>query len=349
MNTIISKYLALTIFIVFIATERACPQQYDFTRIDSLLESAVPQIGGSSLVLVKDGKTIYKKGFGGFKPNTRVPVMSASKWLAAAAVMTLVDRKLIKLDEPVSKYLPKFKGKKEKITIRQLLSHTSGIFSGIIFYDYIPKSLKLLADYIAENVRVEADPGTEFYYGGVTFLIAGRLAEVVSGKDWETFFTESITEPCEMANTDFGNVHTPNISAGAQSTASDYAKFLQMFINSGKYGKRKVISAASVREMKTDHVKNLPSIFSMYDEVYPPMSSTRHGLGIWLEKIEPLTGEVIEISSQGFYGFSPWINYRKNLAGVFAVKNDLNNVMPVYLKLKDIINSIIPDKITISD
>ena len=313
-------------------------QIYNLKEVEKFLKNTSLGLNGCSLLLKKDGKVIYKKGFNGIKNDTPVKIMSASKWLSAAVILSLADDKLIKLDDPVSKYLPKFKGKKGEVTVRQLLSHTSGIDQSLSFYDRSPKNLKLALEYITQNVKMISQPGTEFYYGGVNYMIAGRIAEIVTGKDWETVFQERIAEPCEMVNTNFGYSKIPDVAAGAYSTASDYANFLTMILNNGKYKNIKVLTLESVKEMLKDHVGKMPLVFRMYDEITKTYNISNYGLGVWIEKIESGTGKVLEVSSQGYYGFSPWIDFKNRLCGVLSVKNELKKVLPVYIQVKKLIS-----------
>jgi CubicO group peptidase (beta-lactamase class C family) len=119
----------MALFGMTAATCFAQQASHDFAAITECLKKAVEDapLDGACLLVVKDGKTIYEQCFGKYKPDTLVSIASASKWLSAATIMTLVDAGKLSLDDSVSKYLPKFTGTKGEITIRQLLSHTSGL------------------------------------------------------------------------------------------------------------------------------------------------------------------------------------------------------------------------------
>ena len=172
------------------------------------------------------------------KLNKKIHVASSSKWLAAAVIMSLVDEGSLSLSDPVSKYIPNFKGDKAGITLEQLMSHTSGLSTSQNYYASVPKTLKMEAEIIGDKVELDTKPGTEFYYGGVTFQVVGRIAEVVTGKAWEDIFYERIGDLCRMRNTDFGYSENPGIAAGALSSANDFANFLTMIFNDGKYKKK---------------------------------------------------------------------------------------------------------------
>lgn len=102
---------------------------YDFSEVTALAQQLVDSnhLDGASLTLIKYGTVIYERYFGAYDANTIVPIASASKWLSVATLMTLVDEGKLDLYDPVSKYLDYFTGEKGAITIRQLISHTSGL------------------------------------------------------------------------------------------------------------------------------------------------------------------------------------------------------------------------------
>src|SRR6185295_1027121 len=82
---------------------------------------------GASLRVDQRGVTLYQRSFGTYTPGTVVPIASATKWLSAAVVMSLVDEGRLRLDDRVAQYIPSFTGPKAAITIRQCFTHTSGL------------------------------------------------------------------------------------------------------------------------------------------------------------------------------------------------------------------------------
>lgn len=108
---------------------QSAPPSYDFSAVTTLIQNTVNNQGleGASLILVKDGRTIYEEYFGSYSATTIVPIASSTKWLSAGAFMTLVDDGIIALDDPVSQYLPEWTGQMGAITMRQLWSFTSGL------------------------------------------------------------------------------------------------------------------------------------------------------------------------------------------------------------------------------
>ncbi len=327
---------------------------YDFTALDKLLSREAPKHGGIALVLVKDGEIIYDKGFSGFTSDTVIPIASASKWLSSAVIMALVDEGVLSLDDKASDYLDNYTGLHGEMTVRQMFSHTSGLpghysSTGLPGTDDILSNKEItLAESVDMIAQVEllAEPGTQLYYGGLSMQVAGRVAEVTTGKEWTDLFQEKIADPLKMTETDYnglGKTNNPRIAGSIQTSAHQYARFLEMLLSGGSYEGAHVLSQDAVSEMLKDQTFGVPIVYSpwqQYESIYPGASEIRYGIGCWLEAINE-TGKVKEASSQGAFGFSPWIDTDRNLAGVLAVKSRLKKVMPVYLEVKEIIRGVI--------
>jgi len=102
---------------------------YDFSAVDRLMRDSVATIykGNAVVLITVNGETVYSKSYGNLTPNTRRPIASNSKCLSGAVLMSLVDADKLALTDSIGKYLPNFtRYGKGGITIRQLLSHTSG-------------------------------------------------------------------------------------------------------------------------------------------------------------------------------------------------------------------------------
>ena len=320
---------------------------YDFTTVDQLLERMAQRHGGCALVLIKDGKAIYRKSFGRHTAEKVVPIASASKWLSGAVIMSLVDEGKLSLDDTVSKYLPEFDSEKSGITIRQLFSHTSGLPAEARCRNDKRTTLERCASEIAAS-RLAASPGEEFFYGGVSMHAGGRIAEVVSGKPWNDLFVERIAAPLGMTQTDFhsyGSTSNPRPAGDARSSADDYARFLQMLLQQGTFNGKQILSAASVREMHKDQTGGARIEYTIYEnhrDLDPNLLLARYGIGMWREKFDMNSGRLQELSSQGYFGFSPWIDVERNLAGVLSVQSRFGRIMPDYLELKKEIRRIVP-------
>lgn len=301
-------------------TPHPTPPSYDLAAVTQLVEDAVEStpLDGAVLLLTQDGQTIYEHAFGTYTVDTAVPIASGSKWLTAATIMTLVDDGLLSLDAPIAHYLPGLAGDVGQVTLRQLLSHTSGL------PDYAP-SLDDPSITLAERVDqilqagLDEPPGTEFDYGSVSFQVAGRIAEVVSGQPWAELFEARIKGPLAMWSTTYGSSLNPMLAGDVVSSARDYSRFLQMLLDQGTYHGRRVLSAASIAEMQRDQTHGVPLIVTMHED------GRRYGLGEWRDAVDA-QGNAVQLSSQGDTGFSPWIDLQRHVAGVFLVDDFLGNV-----------------------
>jgi CubicO group peptidase (beta-lactamase class C family) len=288
-------------------------------------------------MLIKDGQVIYENYFGGYNTSTTVPIASASKWLAGATLMTLVDEGKLSLDDPVSKDLSYFTGAKGTMTIRQMFSHTSGLppIAGDARCIYNPLiSLDACTRQIAQLDLIGA-PGAQFAYGENSMHVAGRVAEVVSGQSWESLFQEKIAIPLEMSGTTFGATANPIIAGGARSRLRDYANFLQMILNHGRFNGRRVLSAGSVREMQQNLTAGLPVVYAPRGQ-----SAVNYGIGEWLDILTP-RGNAVQVSSPGAFGFTPWVDKKRNLIGVFMVRDQAPNVYPTVAAIQQKVREIV--------
>jgi CubicO group peptidase (beta-lactamase class C family) len=298
---------------------------YDFGPITAPLKTAVEEtpLNGACLLVVKDRKTICQQCFGTYTPDTAIPIASSSKWFSSATIMTLVDEGKLKLDDPASKYLPKFTGKNGQITIRQLLSHTSGLPSQHAAVANSSVTLAEGADQIAD-VPLVAEPGKEFRYGAVSIQVAGRIAEIVGGKSWETLFQERIAKPLAMQHSNFnglGQTANPRIAGGAGSTMNDYGNFLTMILNQGEFQGKQILSKDAIREMEHNQIGTAEfkqiADGNKFDSatLLRLQRSKRYGLGIWIDRKDE-SGQGIELSSLGVFGFRPWIDRQHGVIGV---------------------------------
>ena len=290
---------------------------------------------------------IYRKSFGSHTADKVVPIASASKWLSGAVIMSLVDEGKLSLDDKVSKYLPEFDEEKSDITIRQLFSHTSGLPSEARCRNDKRTTLQRCANEIAA-VSLAATPGEEFFYGGVSMHVGGRIAEVVSGKSWNDLFVERIATPLGMAQTDFfayGPTGNPRPAGDAKSSADEYARFMQMLLQQGSFNGKQILSPSSVVEMHKDQTGAARIEYTIYENhrgLDPNLLLARYGMGMWREKFDMNSGQLQEVSSQGYFGFTPWIDVERNLAGVISVQSRFSRIMPDYLELKKEIRRIVP-------
>ena len=142
--------------------------------------------GTTAFMLIEGGRVVNRYFAGNVDEETLFPTASLSKWITALSVMTLVERKQLDLDTPVSEYLsrwqlPDSQFDNDRVTVRRLLSHTAGLTDGLGFGDYeggeaLPSIEEALRNPRASNgakveVAVGREPGSEFLYSGGGYLI----------------------------------------------------------------------------------------------------------------------------------------------------------------------------------
>lgn len=268
----------------------------------ALVDTNTPSI---SVALVDDQRVIWAEAFGvidkeqGLAPTTqtRFCIGSCSKVLAAMATMILVERGLVALDAPLVTYVPAFRmlsPEADAITIRQLLSHASGL-PGTNFVNIF--TLAPQADY-AERTQVElADqrlkhaPGEMAVYCNDGFTLIEELVAAVTGQSYAQFVTNEILVPAGMTQSayprkpfpagTFAPAYDDDIpvpqeftngfaTGGLYATPSDMGRLARLLLQGGILEGRRILSAASVAEMARDQTQSLG---------FNPIPSFQWGLG----------------------------------------------------------------------
>lgn len=240
---------------------------------------------------------------------------SLTKVYVSVLLLQQVDRGKVGLDAPVARYLPGFTGAgKAKVTVRMLLTHTSGLpvgATGVKGLSAAAQRAKVLATPLVSG----AVPGRTFRYSSVGLMVAAQLVEKVTGLSLEAALKSGVTTPMGSATTGFtplkwlsktdqaarlvatdartsrgllrGVVHDDVAaqmggvigSAGLFGTARDVALLGQMLLAGGVYGGKRLLSAAIVKQMLTNHNAGLPAV-----DPERPGRPSDHGLGVTLRQ-----------------------------------------------------------------
>jgi CubicO group peptidase (beta-lactamase class C family) len=307
-------------------TEAAAPDSpYDFTRLDRALEKMVsgPGVSGASMLIIKDGREVFQADYGDFTRETVVTIGSASKWPSVTTILMLIDKGQLGIDDKLSQYLPSFDtDDKRDITVRQALSHMTGIPSrNDCMRDY-KGTIRACVETIAQ-LKLDAEPGTQFQYGSLSIQSLGRVAEVVTGKPFREYFQESLIAPLGLTRTRFGRYGksaNPGLAGNLNTTAEDFARFLQIELNYGELDGTRYLSYEMVKEMERGQTHMVPRT----GHIPTRHTNTHHdlyGLGVWRD-IEDANGDVSLMSCPGKFGFVPWIDRRHNLVGVLSTEFD---------------------------
>ncbi len=182
------------------------------TYLDNL--SAEDKFSGAVLV-AKNGVPIFKKAYGLANKNmnaannteTKFNVASMNKMFTAVAVAQLAERGKLSFDDTIGKHLPNYPNKSvaDKVTIHQLLTHTSGMgnYQTEKFFEQLDKTktlTELLSFFASEPLAFE--PGAKFQYSNAGFAVLGLIIEKISGRSYFEYVRENIFKPAEMNNTD---------------------------------------------------------------------------------------------------------------------------------------------------
>ena len=239
------KLVFLLCALAALATAQISP-----VRLDAQVQAYFQQDKFNGSVLVaKDGKNLLNKGYGmaNFEwgipngPATKFRLGSITKQFTAMLVMQLEQQGKLKVDDPISKYIPDAPGAWQTITIHHLLTHTSGIPNFTSFPDYT-KTMMLPSPPTESMKRfkdkpLEFDPGTKFKYSNSGYILLGMIVENVTQKKYADVLQEQILTPLGMNDSgyDLGTTVIPNRAAGYTRSSKGLvnAEYIDMTIPHG--------------------------------------------------------------------------------------------------------------------
>jgi CubicO group peptidase (beta-lactamase class C family) len=186
-----------------------------------------------AVLVAENGKVVYKEAFGLANREWNIPnttdtkfmIGSISKPLTATLISILAERGIVNLDKTLEDYLPSFKGKPAaKVTIKQLLSHTSGMPNYDIMKDFFPKVSRkryTREEYVSvyADSALAFDPGTRYMYSSWGYFTLGYVIEKVTGKSYEQAMKDEIFDKLGMTNS--GSYHHTKIIPN-RATGYDY-------------------------------------------------------------------------------------------------------------------------------
>ena len=303
-------WLLPVLFVAALSAASSIPQQ-GTAALSKFLTDATARgdVPGVVVTIVGKDGVLYNEAFGKSSTTRNTPmtkdtifnIASMTKAVTSAAIMMLVDEGTLKLDDDVAKYLPKYKDPivlakfndangtyetrpaKRPITIRHLLTHTSGIGYG--FSSQTVTKLTQATMKTELDLPLLFDPGEGWAYGASTRVL-GSVVEAISGQKIDAFLESRILKPLGMHDTSylvpqakyprvvavnargndgkFAERPVPNPipaqvqgDGGLYSTASDYGLFLRMLLNRGRLGDVRILSERSVRTMFDNHTGNV--------------------------------------------------------------------------------------------
>ncbi len=204
----------LFLIIVFIITLQIFPQSIDKNIIDNIIVKSLPTDGpGGSLAIMRKGKIEYEKAYGFADTENKIPnsvntvfqIGSVSKELTAAAILMLIEKGKLSLDDTLTKFIPDFIEPANKVTIKNLLIHNSGIpnYTELLDKPFSWESKSSLDDIIGllKNRKFDFQPGEKFKYDNSGYAILAYIIEKVSGMSYPQFMKQNIFLPLGMKHT----------------------------------------------------------------------------------------------------------------------------------------------------
>jgi len=332
---------------------------------------AKQEIAGAVTMVVTKNKVRHLEANGfadlaGQKPmraDTVFWIASMTKPVTATAVLMLQDEGKLNVHDPVAKYLPEFanlktpSGQPAKLTIVQILTHTSGLGEAS---GSAAQQAKTLADLVPLWLAapMQFEPGTKWSYCQSGINAAGRIVEVVSGMSFDAFLQQRLFGPLGMKSTTFylgeaerarlvtayarnkdsGQLEAvpprpefgprdrpPQGNGGLYSTAEDYARFCQMLLGGGKFKGRRYLSADALKLLSTPQTPDTMSVGFFQNETYG-QRGLNYGWGLGTCVLKTSHDGVPAMLSPGTYGHGgawgtqAWIDPVKGVAYVLMVQ-----------------------------
>jgi CubicO group peptidase (beta-lactamase class C family) len=327
------------------------------------------EISGAVTAVVSKDKVLYLGAIGeadmaahtAMKPGSLFWIASMTKPLTGVSILMLQDEGKLNVDDQVAKFIPEFanlktpSGKSANLTLKHLLTHTSGLSEATAEQQ---RSAKVLADlipyFLAKPTTYE--PGAKWSYNQAGINTLGRVVEIVSGQSLPEFFEKRITGPLGMKDTTFyptkdqqarlaksykkgkdgkleeapialftdlelaNTNRVPLANGGLFSTAPDYARFCQMLLNNGTLDGHVYLKPESVKLLSTIHTGELKTGFT-----------PGNGWGLAVCVVREPQGVTGMFSSGTFghggaYGTQAWVDPAKGVAYILMVqRRDFSN------------------------
>jgi CubicO group peptidase (beta-lactamase class C family) len=240
------------------------PPGVDPKAFATLLKRA-KESNSDAIVLYRDGKLLGEWYFG--KPVGPIEAMSDTKSVVALAIVKLVEQGKIKsLDQPVADFYPEWRqGRKQKITVRHLLSQTSGLQDLRTTKDEISPSPDVIR--LALAAELSEEPGTKFFYSNKAVNLLAGIVQIASGKRMDKYIGDEIFAPLGIVDFQWSldPAGNPFGMAGLQIRPTDLAKLGQLMLDRGMWHGKRVLAEASVAQL-----------------IQPQPNSPRYGLLWWL-------------------------------------------------------------------
>src|SRR6266853_741257 len=363
---------------------------------------AASEISGGVTLIARHGRIAHLEAVGVMDADSKKPmtkdavfrIASMTKPVTGLAIMMMMEEGKLRITDPVSKYIPQFKDMKvavalprqtpppgagdeppaaprfytvpaeRDITIRDLLTHTSGLVSGPMSNAdarkpaVVRKPTETLADYIPRlgMTALEFQPGTRWAYSAQAgFDTLGRIVEIVSGQPFDRFLRQRVFDPLGMKDVSFyptetleprmptayqigpkGTMVKNQNSGGMQSrvyfmgsgglitTAEEYAKFAQMLADGGEMNGKRLLSPRTVAYMSSVHAS---------DTLQGRTPGEGFGLSVRVVHSAVASGARVSDGSFGWsgaYGTHFWVDPKEDLIAVMMIQTPVREMRPEF-------------------
>lgn len=287
------------------AAHSEAPRQDEAARIDAIVQEHMraPGAVGITVAVARGEEFVYRKAYGfadlEFAVNadeeTLFRIGSVTKQFTAASILKLAERGKLSIDDPLTKFLPDYPTHGREITLRHLLTHTSGITN---YTDLGPewerlKSLELSDDELVamwKDKPLDFEPGSRWSYSNSGYYLLGMVVARVSGKPWAEFLRETFLDPLKLTRTryDSNAELLPNRAQG-------YAFDKDVFTNDDPIGMSQPGAAGALISTAGDLVRWQQALVAgravkpeSYEEMTMPFflsdgHETRYGMGLQLD------------------------------------------------------------------
>jgi CubicO group peptidase (beta-lactamase class C family) len=328
------------------------------------------EIAGAVTVVVNRDRTLHLECTGladisssrPMTPDTLFWIASMTKPVTGVAIAMLIDEGKIAIDDPVDRFVPEFaglktpSGKAAHLTIRQILTHTSGLGEAP---PEATRKARELADLVPAWLAapMKNEPGEKWVYTQSGINLAGRIVEIVSGQRYDAFLQEQLFAPLGMVDTTFypterqrerlatpyarnrdtGKLEAvppraeygtpalpPQGNGGLYSTPQDYSRFCRMLLNRGTFDGRRFLGEKGMQAVSTVQTGDLPTGFFQSPEYGRLGESYGWGLGTCVLR-SPHPGVAARLSPGTFghggaWGTQAWIDPVRDVAYVLMVQ-----------------------------
>lgn len=273
-----------------------------FAALRSTLDAACEagDINSYAFELGNANQVLARLSRGNLDADSAVFVASAGKPVAAAVILSLVEDGVLELDVPVARWLEgdaRDTAAAQRVTLRQLLNHTSGLNPSPSCLSDTSETLASCATSILRQGTAFA-PGSRFAYGGGSYQVAGLVAQQVTNRSWQQLVDERVANPvgADLPFTPFVN---PRIAGGIVANVRDLGDVQRAILSRNPA----LLNDTNMQRLRTDQVDGLPM------ERPPGVSATGYSFGLWFEDPAMLEGtDGPELSAPGFLGTVPWLD-----------------------------------------